>query len=128
MEAAQQAQNSGTPQGSSTNLISITDKAVIEIKRLRAADPSTLNATLRVMVVGGGCSGMSYKLGFDDKPIGAGDKIFEKDGVKVAIDTKSFLYLSGTELDFSDGLQGTGFTFKNPNAKRTCGCGSSFST
>jgi iron-sulfur cluster assembly protein len=108
-------------------MISITDKAVSEIKRIQTTDPTATNANLRVMVVGGGCSGMSYKLGFDDKPAAASDKVFEKDGVKVIVDPKSFLYLTGTELDFSDGLNGTGFTFKNPNAKRTCGCGSSFS-
>ena len=108
-------------------MITITDKAVKEIKRIRESDPSAAEANLRVMVVGGGCSGMSYKLGFDNQPAAASDKVFEKDGVKVIVDPKSFLYLSGTELDFSDGLNGTGFVFKNPNAKRTCGCGSSFS-
>ena len=107
--------------------IEITDKAVTEIKRIQTSDPTAVGAGLRVMVVGGGCSGMSYKLGFDNQPPGANDKVFEKDGVKVIVDPKSFLFLSGTELDFTDGLNGTGFVFKNPNAKRTCGCGSSFS-
>jgi iron-sulfur cluster assembly protein len=108
-------------------MITVTDKAVNEIKRIQANDPSANGTSLRVMVVGGGCSGMSYKLGFDNQPAAANDKVFEKDGVKIIIDPKSFLYLSGTELDFTDGLNGTGFVFKNPNAKRTCGCGSSFS-
>lgn len=108
-------------------MITITDKAVKEIKRIQENDPTATKANLRVMVVGGGCSGMSYKLGFDNQEPAANDKVFEKDGVKVIVDPKSFLYLTGTELDFSDGLNGTGFTFKNPNAKRTCGCGSSFS-
>jgi iron-sulfur cluster assembly protein len=108
-------------------MIQITDKAVKEIKRIQAAEEPTAEAKLRVMVAGGGCSGMSYKLGFDKEPAAANDKIFEKDGVKVVIDPKSYLYLSGTELDFTDGLNGTGFVFNNPNAKRTCGCGSSFS-
>lgn len=108
-------------------MIQITEKAVVEIKRIIAKDPASVHSNLRVMVTGGGCSGMSYKLGFDDKPAADSDKVFEKDGVKVLIDPKSFLFLSGTELDFTDGLDGTGFTFKNPNAKRTCGCGSSFS-
>ncbi len=108
-------------------MIKITDKAVQEIKRLQNRDASSANAAIRVMVMGGGCSGMSYKLGFETAAPGPNDKIFEKDGVKVLIDTKSLLYLSGTELDFSDGLAGTGFVFSNPNAKRTCGCGSSFS-
>jgi iron-sulfur cluster assembly protein len=110
-----------------TTEITITDKAVREIKRIQSSDPASADASLRVMVVGGGCSGMSYKLGFENQAPGANDKIFEKDGVRVIVDTKSFLYLTGTELDFSDGLNGTGFTFNNPNAKRTCGCGSSFS-
>ena len=108
-------------------MITITDKAVSEIKRLQNRDANAAEAMIRVMVTGGGCSGMSYKLGFEYGAPTASDKIIEKDGVKVLIDTKSMLYLSGTELDFSDGLEGTGFTFKNPNAKRTCGCGSSFS-
>lgn len=106
--------------------ITISDKAVNEIKRLKERDNAP-NSYIRVMVVGGGCSGMSYKLGFETAEPAANDKVFEKDGVKVLVDSKSLLYLSGTELDFSDGLTGTGFTFANPNAKRTCGCGSSFS-
>ena len=106
----------------------MTEKAVKEIKRLQATEAgSAPNTNLRVMVVGGGCSGMSYKLGFETKELTPDDKVFEQDGVKLVIDNKSFLYLSGTELDFSDGLNGTGFTFNNPNAKRTCGCGTSFS-
>lgn len=112
---------------SSVKTITVTAKALKEIKRLISADDSTAGSHLRVMVVGGGCSGMSYKLGFESLEIPANDKVFEFDGVKVVCDGKSFLYLAGTELDFSDGLNGTGFTFNNPNAKRTCGCGSSFS-
>lgn len=107
--------------------INVSEKAIKEIKRIQQNDPSAAEAVLRVMVVGGGCSGMSYKLGFDNQPVSGSDKVFEKDGVKIAVDAKSFLYLAGTELDFTDGLNGTGFVFKNPNAKRTCGCGSSFS-
>lgn len=108
-------------------MITITESAVKEVNRLQESDPSFKNAYLRVMVAGGGCSGLSYKLGFETKEPTAEDKVFEKDGVKVVVDAKSFLYLSGTELDYVGGLNGTGFTFKNPNAKRTCGCGSSFS-
>ena len=108
-------------------MIAITEKAVKEIKRIQSSDATATNSALRVMVMGGGCSGMSYKLGFESNPPGANDKVFEKDGVKILIDPKSYLYLSGTELDFTDGLNGTGFVFNNPNAKRTCGCGSSFS-
>lgn len=109
------------------DMINVTEKAIGEIKRIQSSDPSANGANLRVMVVGGGCSGMSYKLGFDNQPLEATDKVFEKDGVKIVVDAKSYLFLSGTELDFTDGLNGTGFVFKNPNAKRTCGCGSSFS-
>ncbi len=108
-------------------MITLTEKAVKEIKRLQTVDPEAQGAILRVMVVGGGCSGMSYKLGFEKNEPTADDKVFEQDGVKVIVDKKSFLYLSGTNLNFSDGLNGTGFTFENPNAKRTCGCGTSFS-
>src|SRR5688572_4562508 len=110
------------------DMIQVTEKAVQEIKRIQSTDPTANGSKLRVQVVGGGCSGMSYKLGFDNQPPGTSDKVFEKEGVEIVCDSKSFLYLSGTELDFTDGLNGTGFVFKNPNAKRTCGCGSSFST
>lgn len=109
-------------------MIELTDKAVNEIKRIKNADPTHKEAHLRVQVIGGGCSGMSYKLDFESVPVTDKDNTFEKDGVMLVIDKKSFLYLSGTELDFSDGLNGKGFVFNNPNAKRTCGCGSSFST
>ena len=107
-------------------MIEITDKAVKEIRRLMENDPASKTSHLRVMVVGGGCSGMSYKLGFENGDVPVNDKTFSRDGVTVAVDSKSFLFLTGTTLDFSDGLNGTGFTFTNPNAKRTCGCGSSF--
>ena len=108
-------------------MIEVTEKAVKEIKRILTSDPEAEGANLRVQVTGGGCSGMSYKLGFDKTPATPADKVFEKDGVQILIDPKSYLYLSGTHLDFTDGLSGTGFVFQNPNAKRTCGCGSSFS-
>ncbi len=107
-------------------MIHVTPKAVAEIIRLSEKEKAPL-AQLRVMVIGGGCSGMSYKLGFDADAVPAQDKLFEQDGVRIVTDPKSYLYLAGTELDFSDGLNGTGFVFNNPNAKRTCGCGSSFS-
>lgn len=83
------------------------------------------DAFIRVGVEGGGCSGLSYKLEFDHdlKP---GDKVSEDKGMRIVCDRKSFLYLVGTELDFSDGLNGKGFQFNNPNASRTCGCGESF--
>lgn len=80
---------------------------------------------LRVGVKGGGCSGLSYSLGFDSSPK-EGDKVLESDGIKLFVDGKSLFYLAGTELDFSDGLNGKGFVFSNPNAVKTCGCGNSF--
>lgn len=107
-------------------MIDLTEKAVHEIKRLQTAESTQAN--LRVEVIGGGCSGMSYKLGFDKQDPSDQDKTFEKGGVTLIIDKKSYVFLQGTELDFSDGLNGKGFVFNNPNAKRTCGCGSSFST
>ena len=80
---------------------------------------------LRVKVVGGGCSGLSYKMDLDLPR--DGDRIFERDTAKVIVDRKSFLYLRGTELDYSESLMDSGFKLQNPNVKRTCGCGSSFS-
>lgn len=109
-------------------MITLTDHAVREIQRIKTSEEAHANAHLRVQVIGGGCSGMSYKLDFESLPLNAEDRSFERDGVVLVIDKKSFLYLSGTELDFSGGLNGKGFVFNNPNAKRTCGCGSSFST
>ncbi len=106
--------------------ITITDKAKAKIDALKK--DAALDGTyfLRVAVQGGGCSGLSYKLDFDNE-IKTGDQEFEDKGEKLVLDMKSFLYLAGTELDFSDGLNGKGFNFVNPNASRTCGCGESFS-
>ena len=81
---------------------------------------------VRVGVKSGGCSGLSYDLTFD-KQIGDNDKVFEDNNIKIAVEKKSFLYLAGTVLEFSGGLNGKGFVFNNPNASRTCGCGESFS-
>jgi iron-sulfur cluster assembly protein len=81
---------------------------------------------VRVGVKSGGCSGLSYDLKFDNQEL-ENDKIFENNGIKVIVDKKSFLYLIGTTLEYSGGLNGTGFVFNNPNANRTCGCGESFS-
>lgn len=83
-------------------------------------------AFVRVGVKSGGCSGLSYELKFDDKSLET-DKVFEDNGVKICVDKKSFLYLAGTVLEYSGGLNGKGFVFNNPNAQRTCGCGESFS-
>lgn len=109
--------------------ISISDKARERIKEIRIHEAAGDNSALRIGVEGGGCSGLTYKLDFD--PQGANseskDKEFEVNGLKVVIDMRSFLYLAGTELDYSDGLEGKGFHFINPNASRTCSCGESFS-
>jgi len=105
--------------------IHLTDKAVEQVKRLMQQNSIPESHGLRVSVKGGGCSGLSYVLGFDDKP-GDKDTILEAAGVRVFVDPKSLFYLSGTVLDFSDGLNGKGFVFNNPQAKKTCGCGSSF--
>jgi iron-sulfur cluster assembly protein len=109
------------------NTIYVSEKAKAKVKQLMldagvTDDPSYF---LRVGVVGGGCSGLSYKLDFDNeiKPM---DQVFEDNGVKIVTDLKSFLYLVNTELEFSDGLNGIGLYFNNPNASRSCGCGESF--
>lgn len=107
-------------------MITLNEKAVVEIKRLQEKDPENKKA-LRVKVVGGGCSGMSYKLDFESNPAQENDEVIEQSGITVLVDKKSLLFLKGTTLEFSDGLNGKGFEFVNPNARRTCGCGSSFS-
>jgi iron-sulfur cluster assembly protein len=105
-------------------MFEVTAKAATEIKRLLEAENIT-DAVLRVRVVPGGCSGFSYEMGFDDVTEET-DSIIESEGVKVAIDEWSLPYLQGAVLDYADGLHGTGFSLKNPNAKGSCGCGSSF--
>lgn len=107
-------------------MVTITDKAKAKIADLVQNAGLDASHFLRVSVKGGGCSGLSYNLDFDNE-MHKGDQFFEDKGVKLALDMKSFLYLAGTELDFSDGLNGKGFNFQNPNATRTCGCGESFS-
>jgi len=109
------------------NGIYVSDKAKEKVVKLMAEANQSTEAGyfLRVSVVGGGCSGLSYKMDIDNisKP---GDQVFESNGMKVVTDLKSFLYLVNTTLDFSDGLNGKGFYFSNPNASRTCACGESF--
>ena len=107
-------------------MISVTDKAKERIVSLRQEENRSAESNIRVSVKGGGCSGLMYDLGFDDK-INPADQVFEDKGVKILVDKKSLLYLLGTTLDFTDGLNGKGFQFINPNATRTCGCGESFS-
>jgi iron-sulfur cluster assembly protein len=106
-------------------MVTVTLKAATEIKKIMDQE-ETGECALRVGVKGGGCSGLSYFLALE-KDARPDDRILESNGIRVYLDSKSALYLEGTEIDFSDGLQGAGFTFKNPNAQRTCGCGSSFS-
>ncbi len=107
-------------------MISVTDKAKERITHLLQEEGRTIHHNIRVSVKGGGCSGLMYDLDFDDQ-IQSADQVFEDKGVKILVDKKSLLYLLGTTLDFSDGLNGKGFQFINPNASRTCGCGESFS-
>lgn len=106
-------------------MIYISDKAKEKVDLLRKETGLGEEYFLRVSVVGGGCSGLSYKLDFDNEAQ-PNDQVFEDHGVKLVTDLKSFLYLCDTTLDFSDGLNGKGFHFINPNASRSCGCGESF--
>ncbi len=106
-------------------MIKVSDNAKKQAIRLME-DEGQINDFIRVGVKGGGCSGLMYELDFDNQ-ITDTDKVIEDNGIKVVVDKKSYLYLLGTELDFSGGLNGKGFVFSNPNADRTCGCGESFS-
>lgn len=106
-------------------MITVTEKAKEQIFNLRSQEGHTQNHNIRVSVKGGGCSGLMYDLAFDAE-IGEKDEVIEDKGIKILVDRKSVLYLAGTTLDFSDGLNGKGFQFINPNASRTCGCGESF--
>lgn len=106
-------------------MISITERARTEVRRIMDDQKLPEATALRVGIKGGGCSGFSYTLGFDDQ-VGEADQVFEVEGVRVVCDPKSFLYLNGTEVDFEESLMGRGFKFGNPNASKTCGCGESF--
>lgn len=105
--------------------IVLTAKAVAQVKKIKSENNIPDQHGLRLGVRGGGCSGLTYVLGFDEKPRD-NDKVWEVEGVAVFVDPKSLFYLSGTVLDFSDGLNGKGFVFNNPQATKTCGCGNSF--
>jgi len=107
-------------------MITVSEAAKEHALKLMKEDGKPEGTFIRVGVEGGGCSGLSYMLEFDNNMID-GDQAFEDKGIKIVVDRKSFLYLVGTELEYSGGLNGKGFVFKNPNASRTCGCGESFS-
>lgn len=111
--------------GTQASVISLTDTAIREVKRLINVQGIT-EGGLRLGVKGGGCSGLSYTINFDDK-IGQYDQVYEIDGIKVIVDAKSAIYLQGTQLDYQKDLMGGNFKFVNPNANKTCGCGESFS-
>jgi iron-sulfur cluster assembly accessory protein len=105
----------------------LTESAAAQVKKFREEQQVGDGMFLRIGVAGGGCSGFNYTLGFDDKFDEATDSIYEHHGVSVVVDKKSSLYLDGTEVDWYHSLEKQGFTFKNPNAVKSCGCGSSFS-
>jgi iron-sulfur cluster assembly protein len=107
-------------------MITISEKAKERVQNIWKEDHLSPNHFVRVSVTSGGCSGLTYNMKFDDQQQ-ANDEIFEDKGIKLVVDAKSILYLLGTELDFSEGLNGKGFYFNNPNASRTCSCGESFS-
>ena len=108
-------------------MIKVSESAKIKVIELMKADGFQPEQDfIRVGVKSGGCSGLSYDLKFDNDQED-GDKVFEDNGIKIIVDKKSFLYLIGTTLEYSGGLNGSGFVFNNPNANRTCGCGESFS-
>ena len=102
--------------------IAITDRAKEELKKMDLGE----GKVLRMSVIPGGCSGMTYDLDITGEQLDS-DKVVEQHGIKVLVDKKSYIFLVGTVLDFSDGLNGKGFHFENPNAKKACGCGTSFS-
>lgn len=106
-------------------MIFVAESAKEKIQEIRTSGKIAEDFFVRVSVVSGGCSGLSYKMDFDNQPR-PNDQAFEDNGVKVVTDLKSFLYLFNTTLEFSGGLNGKGFSFNNPNATRTCGCGESF--
>jgi iron-sulfur cluster assembly protein len=105
-------------------IITISPAAVEEIKRLIAQENDE-SLFLRLGVSAGGCSGMSYSMAFDNQPSEL-DRVFDFDGLQVRVDLKALMYLKGSQLDYQGGMLGGGFKFSNPNAKRSCGCGSSF--
>ncbi len=110
--------------GAGNSLVVLTERAQREIREIFSRESSSSEPGLRLGVIGGGCSGLSYEMEFDSPR--SNDNIVEFDGFKVLLDPKSSIYLKGVTLDFQDGLKGKGFIFVNPNATNTCGCGESF--
>ncbi|MDK9700383.1 MAG: iron-sulfur cluster insertion protein ErpA [bacterium] len=108
-----------------TEVLTITPKAIHQIKKLQESNSSD-SLPLRVFVQAGGCKGMSYGLMFDDQPLEEGDVTMEKEGVNIVVDGESIRYLQGAVIDFEENLIGGGFKIQNPNAVKSCGCGSSF--
>jgi iron-sulfur cluster assembly protein len=106
-------------------MIQISESAAVKLKNLKSEEGKDASYFLRVEVKKGGCSGLSYKMDFDNQPRPT-DKTFEAFGEKIAVDSQSFLYLIGMTLEYSGGLNGKGFIFNNPNATKSCGCGASF--
>ena len=107
-------------------MLFVSEKAMDKINQLKVDQNMSQDTFIRVSVLGGGCSGLSYQMDFDTK-LKEDDQEFEDKGIKIVTDLRSFLYIANTTLDFSDGLNGKGFFFNNPNAQRTCSCGESFS-
>ena len=105
-------------------MITVTDSAVKHLRSLLAERDEPVGAGLRIFVENGGCSGMQYGMSFDQPK--ADDEVAERDGVRVVVDPKSATFLQGSVVDYEDSLTGTGFRIQNPNARRTCGCGTSF--
>lgn len=106
-------------------MIQLTDRAIEQAKQI-ASNNQKAGCGLRIGITGGGCSGLSYKMDFDEKP-GENDRVFEMNGLKIFVDPKAYLYLSNMTIDYHSDMMSSGFTFSNPNAKSTCGCGTSFS-
>jgi len=106
--------------------VSLTSRAARQVRKIKSDESLDEDLYLRVAVEGGGCSGLSYKLGFDYKT--EDDRTFESEGIDIVIDPRHLMYLEGISIDYPDGLDARGFTFENPNADETCGCGTSFAT
>ena len=109
-------------------MVTLTEKAAHEVKRFMTDGNCPDSTVLRITVVGGGCSGLQQRIGLDTNFDPSKDHLTEQHGVKVVVDKRSDLHLDGTTVDYRDGLEGRGFSFNNPNATKTCGCGSSFAT